>query len=780
MGERSQGGKASARASTKGTSVGPGKEESRLFQLAFDYTPAILVVVDLEKGTVRGCNRAALHLAGRSREQVLGQPLADLFFSDSAELVKELLGELRSHTGGSLLKHRLLQGGQELELTLQRLPAEGVEPSVVASWHDVTLYTQVEEALRESEARMRALVEGSSDILWEVDARGVYTYCSPNVSAILGYEPEELLGKTPFDFMPEQEAARVGALFEEIVSQRRPFSLLAHTIRYKDGRTGVLECSGQPIFDPQGDLKGYRGVDRDITERVRAEEALALSRERYRTLAENAVDIIFTLDLEGNLTSINRVGETLSGYPADEIVGKNVVGLLSAADAARVKEKIREAVAAGPGSESVTLELEITDRNQRRVVLEVNARGVWQRDRPVEVEGIARDITRRRELEEQLQHAQKMESVGRLAGGVAHDFNNLLTGILGYTDLLLRRVEKGGLLHGELQRVRELAYRAAELTQQLLAFSRRQPLRPRILNLEGLVERTGQMLRRMIGEDIDLEIRKDSSSSLVRADPGQLEQVLMNLAVNARDAMPEGGRLQITISNVDTLPGRAGAGPEAGPGPYVLLSISDTGSGMDEPTRRQIFDPFFTTKELGKGTGLGLSTVYGIIRQHGGYITVESEIGKGSVFQIYLPQVDEQEEEASAESAPDQGVARLFAGHETILVVEDEPRVRDLVERCLRSHGYHVLCTSHPSEAEEIFKDSGRRVDLLLADVVLPGRSGPELYRRLSSLRGGLKVLYMSGYVGRHLETAPPSPFLAKPFTPLELVRQVRSVLDQP
>jgi nitrogen-specific signal transduction histidine kinase len=383
----------------------------------------------------------------------------------------------------------------------------------------------------------------------------------------------------------------------------------------------------------------------------------------------------------------------------------------------------------------------------------------------------------RKQLEEQLRHAQKMEAVGRLAGGVAHDFNNILTGITGYVELVLAEVQSEQARR-DLVQIRQFSDRAAGLTHQLLAFSRRQPLQVSTVDLNRLVKSTTAMIERLIGEDVALQLHAGEELASIRADSGQIEQVLMNLAVNSRDAMPDGGSLIIETDNVQLDEGYAGGHTAVVPGDYVRLTVTDTGVGMDAESQARIFEPFFTTKEQGKGTGLGLSTVYGIIKQHGGNIWVYSEPGNGTCFKIYLPTFDSQPEPAAVSSL----VGRVPRGDETILLVEDEPRVRDAVQRALENYGYRVLSATHPEEARRVFDEHREAIDMLLTDVVMPGYDGKQLYERISSGQPGLPVLYMSGYTDRaildHGVLNPGITFIQKPFSPAQLVRKVRAVLD--
>jgi signal transduction histidine kinase/CheY-like chemotaxis protein len=394
-------------------------------------------------------------------------------------------------------------------------------------------------------------------------------------------------------------------------------------------------------------------------------------------------------------------------------------------------------------------------------------------------DGTIEDITERRRLEEQLRQAQKMEAVGRLAAGVAHDFNNLLTIVIGYSDLALQRLSAGNRMRPPLEEIKRAGERAAWLTRQLLAFSRKQMLQPQILDLSSLLTNVEQMLQRVIGEDIELVMHLPPGLGRVKADPGQVEQVIMNLAVNARDAMPQGGQLTVEAANVELDSRYANRHQSVVPGHYVMVAMTDTGIGMDAKTQAHIFEPFFTTKEPSKGTGLGLSTVYGIVKQSGGNIWVYSEPGKGTTFKVYLPRID-QPVEGIAPGEPD--VAELSQGSETILLVEDEKAVRCLAREVLECRGFHVLESEGVVEALRVGERHKEHIHLLLTDVVMPEMSGRELAGHLAPLHPEMKVLYMSGYADNAVVhnglLAPGTALLQKPFTAQALTRKVREVLD--
>lgn len=512
-----------------------------------------------------------------------------------------------------------------------------------------------------------------------------------------------------------------------------------------------------------------------LTESLKeSEAALRKSQERYRELFENANDMVFTLDLEGNVVSLNKAGEHITGYTREEVQDKKITGCLAPSLLGPARPMLLGEPSGEPRQE---YETEIVSKDGREVALEVSSRLIYEDGKPVAVQGIARDMTNRKELEEQLRQSQKMEAIGRLAGGVAHDFNNLLTVIKGHAELLENRIERNSPLRKDIEQIQQGSDRAASLTQQLLAFSRQQVLKPRVLDLNEVMTGMAKMLPRLIGEDIELVMLPSRVAAHVKADPGQLEQVILNLAVNARDAMPRGGKLTIQIidAELDNRYIRQHAGVESGQ--YVLLAVSDDGCGMDAETQKHIFDPFFTTKDLGKGTGLGLATVYGVVKQSGGFVWVYSELGKGTTFKIYLPKV----EPTLDASIPVKDSGQSLRGQETVLIVEDEDAVRELTREFLQSCGYSVIEARNGAEALQIAESHPKAIELLVTDVIMPGMSGPELAQSLSRLRPEIRILYVSGYTADAVPQGilnARAPFLSKPFSRDALLQNVREILS--
>jgi len=488
--------------------------------------------------------------------------------------------------------------------------------------------------------------------------------------------------------------------------------------------------------------------------------------ERYREIVEHAPDLIFSHDLDGRFTSLNPTAERAFGFAPGAGLGRSVFDVVAPEDVETARRMIAAAVSGG--SAPAVYELSALASGGGRVPLEISVRAILRDGVAAGVQAIARDLTERKRADAQLHQSEKMEAIGRLTNGIAHDFNNLLMVVRGYVDLIAARVDAGLPLNGEIDQVRKAADSAIAMTRQLVAFSRRQPLQSRVLDVNGVVAELDPMLRRLVGEDVEVATVLGARPGLIEADPALMERLVMNLAVNARDAMPQGGRLRIETAAVP-----AGPSTEA----QVALVISDTGRGMTPETRNRLFEPFFTTKEKGRGAGLGLATVYAIVQQHRGTIEVESEIGRGTSFRIVLPA-------ARAAAAPAPAAPVAAAAADVVLLVEDDAPVRYLVQTILTESGYRVLEAADGPSALDVFARHGHEVSLVLTDIVMPHMSGRALVERLRPLAPDLKILFMSGYtsdvIGNHGVFDSSVAFLQKPFAPDELLRRVREVLDAP
>ncbi|MCX6618693.1 MAG: PAS domain S-box protein [Acidobacteria bacterium] len=634
-------------------------------------------------------------------------------------------------------------------------------------------------ALRESEERFRHLFEEAPVAYHEIDRQGIMRRVNRAECELLGYARDEILGRPVWAFVaPEQRDLVRETVLRKMLGPYLPVVFEREWMR-RDGSRLTVEIHENLILDAQGEITAIRAAVLDVTVREQAEQALRNNEQFLSSVFASIQDGLSVLDAEFNIVRVNPAMEHWFAH-ALPLVGKKCWQAYHGRSAPCESCPARRTLETGTAAYEVKQRLQAGSQAVR-----------WQEvhsfplldpgtGRSSGVIEYIRDITEHRRLEEQFRQAQKREAVGRLAGGIAHDFNNLLMIIRGYSDLLLEELKPADSRRRALEEIRKAGERAAALTRQLLAFSRKQVLQPQILDLNAVVSNINTMLRRLIGEDIELTMLPGAALDRVQADPGQVEQVIMNLAVNARDAMPHGGKLTIETANVNLDEDYARRDGSAAPGPYVRLSVSDTGCGMDAETRAHVFEPFFTTKERDKGTGLGLATVYGIVKQSGGYIWVYSEVGQGTVFKIYLPRAP-----GSAEVRQQEEVQQtLPGGVETILVAEDDPAVRALVCGALASRGYTVQEARDGREALAAARGYKGPIHLLLTDVVLPHMSGRRLAERLLAERPESRLLYMSGYtddaVVSHGVSAGKAPFLQKPFSASALSRKVREVLDQP
>ena len=518
----------------------------------------------------------------------------------------------------------------------------------------------------------------------------------------------------------------------------------------------------------------------EIKQRTRAQEALQLSEQRYRLLSEAAPIGILLADERGKLIDANTQALRMFGYNREELIGGSIEMLLP--ERFRCShQRHRASYSKEPHARPMAIGKELVARRKDGTEFPVEVGlGPLVTSDGVLVSSTIVDITERKKMEEQRRLSQRMEAIGKLSGGVAHDFNNLLTVILGCSDVVLDALPPDHPSASKIETIRKAGASAADLTRQLLAFSRQQMLQPRVLDLKAIVEQTQSLLHRLIGENIEFKVLLDPSLGRVNADPGQIEQVLLNLAVNARDAMPHGGRLTIEARNVELDDSYTAEHQMVIPGRYIMLGVEDTGCGMDQDTQSRIFDPFFTTKELGKGTGLGLATVYGIVKQSGGYVWVYSELNMGTLFKVYLPRVEESVQPIKLKDSE----APAIQAHETILLAEDSDSLREMAREYLQSVGYAVLEAASGAQALEKAKEFHGKIHLLLTDVVMPEMSGPELVRQITALRPELRVIFTSGYtndaIARQGVLDPAVAFIQKPYRPKALARKIREVLAEP
>jgi two-component system cell cycle sensor histidine kinase/response regulator CckA len=643
---------------------------------------------------------------------------------------------------------------------------------------DITERKRALDELRASELRYRRIVDNTSEGVWMYDASNITTFMNPRMTEMLGCSLADALGESIFSFMDEGALAQARVRVERRkrgVTDRGEFRL-----KRRDGADLWVSMHADPLFDQAGKFESALALVTDITERRRADEA----RNRLASIVESSADAIISGSTDGVILTWNGGAEKLTLYTADEAIGKPISILYPPERSAGPDPG--DEVDDGPKPEQLEMVLLRKDGSQVDVSI---TSSVLKDDEGVRigVSIIARDISERRRAEralrrseEQLRQAQKLEAIGSLAGGIAHDFNNLLSVILSYTSLMVDDLQVSDPLHADLLEVQTAGMRASRLVRQLLAFSRQQMLQPVVLDLSQVVLGIKVMLLRLMREDILLSLVTSPLAGKIHADPGQIEQVIMNLVVNARDAMPHGGTLSIETTNVVIDEAHARAHPGVTAGPHVLLAVTDTGIGMDEATKSRIFEPFFTTKEKDQGTGLGLSTVYGIVQQSGGHLLVESEPGKGTTFNVYLPRTDRALEPLVASLGP----AVDAGGTETILLVEDEEQVRSIMRHILRKQGYNVLEAQNAGEAFLLCEQFSDKIHLLLTDVVMPRMSGRRLAERLVQGRPEMRVLYVSGYTDdtmvHHGVAGAGVQFLQKPILPASLSRKVRHVLDAP
>jgi PAS domain S-box-containing protein len=753
-----------------------GREQQQLRRLAMvvrDSNDAI-TIQDFE-GNITAWNHGAELMYGYSEAKALQMNIGSLTHPGKVEEQKEFTRRLM--TGEAITSfetQRVTKDGRILDvwMTVTKLVDDAGRPSGIASTErDVTDRNLIASSLRETKDHLENLIASANAPIIVWDSRGKITRFNRVFEEFTGRKAAEVLGQGLDVLFADDQRGRAMSIVARASAGER-LNLLEVPIMHASGVQRTVLWNSAPIFGADGKTQlATIAQGQDITERKQAEEKM----KRLATVVRDSNDAITIHNFEGNITAWNHGAELMYGYSEATALLMNIGSLTHPGKVEEQKEFTRRLMTGEA----------ITSFETQRVTKDGHILDVWMTvtklvddtGRPIGIASTERDITGRKRTEEQLRQAQKMEAVGRLAGGVAHDFNNLLTAILGYAELSLQNLDAADPVAKDLVEIKKCVERAAALTHQLLAFSRKLVLIPRTVDLNAVLNNMHKMLKRLVGEDIQLHCMTDSTIGSIKADSGKIEQVVMNLVVNARDAMPKGGDITLDTADVDLGPEDVRKLIDITPGPYVLLSVKDTGTGMDEETQRRLFEPFFTTKGEGRGTGLGLATIYGIVKQSDGYIHVESKLGKGTMFSLYFPRVSAQAPQAVAPAAP----LMTLQGTETILLAEDEDTVRNLTSRILKRRGYTVLEAANGGEALLACEQHPEPIDLLLTDMIMPKMNGRDLAKRLISIRPDMRVIFMSGYTDPDiLKEVMDSglPFLLKPFKLEELARKVREVLQ--
>lgn len=760
------------------------RESEERYRLVTESTREIIITIDLE-GRITFANKAALEFAGYQLKEALGKSITEFLSEEELTLFSERIKERKR---GDLESYRyevsaVNKRGDRILVEAESVPIKrmGKVREILIVARDITERKEKERRLKESEERYRDLVENVSDLICTHDSKGTVLSVNRVALEIGGYKEDEIIGKNLRDFLAPDVRDEFDKYLEEILKKGKAEGIMK--VVTKEGELRFWEYKNS-LKRGEGKEPIIRGYARDVTERLKAERALKESEEKYRLAFENISEVISIIDRELKIKDVSPSVERMLGWKREELVGRSiyeVLKILPEEYLQKALEEIKQILAGGRISAS---RYEFFTKDGEKRVGEISGSPWVVKGEVQGVLCVARDVTERDRMEkeaqalrEQLYRAQRLESIGRLAAGVAHDFNNMLGVMMGFTELLMREFPRDDRRREKLQKVIEAGERGKHIIRQLLAFGRKQTLEPKVLDLNELIKNLTKMLHRLIGEDILMEMRLKEGISHVYVDPVQMEQVILNIVINARDAMPNGGTLTIETSEVTLDEHYASLHQGVTPGRYILLAISDTGHGMDKEVLSRIFEPFFTTKERGKGTGLGLSTVYGILKQSGGNIWAYSEPGKGSTFKIYLPVSKGESQKASVR---EEEVAFRAQG-EKILVVEDDPALRELCCAILKEAGFRVEKAGNGEEALGVVESGLMVPDLLITDLVMPEMGGEELYRVLKMRFPQLKVLFMSGYsektVGERLGLIKGMPFIQKPFSVNALISQVKGLL---
>jgi len=729
------------------------------------------------EGIITSWNRGAQRIYGYTAGEAIGRPMAILVPSDHADEIPTILTKVAQGNRIDWYGTKgITKSGHLLEVSIAVSPVRDAAGAIIGAStiaSDITAHKRAEKAQRESETQYQLLFDSSPLPMWVFDRKSL-GFLAVNEAAIrhYGFSRDEFADMTLRDIRPDADIPRL----REHMSRPRRGLQNAEVWRHrkKDGSIIHVEITAHSL-DFQG-REAELVLAHDVTDRKRAEERLRQSEERFsKAFRSSPFGIVIATESKGRMVDANPAFLKMVGYNREDVIGRTAKELNLWTEAHQSDLIHQQFV---NQDHAKLFEVRFKSQSGEVKLVEFATERIQLHDEPC-VLAIIHDVTEPRRLEQQLRQAQKMEAMGRLAGGIAHDFNNLLSIIIGYCELCQEQLDSNHPVGKHVEQIKKAGERAASLTRQLLAFSRQQVLQPRTLNLNAVVNGISKMLLRVIGEHISLIFKPAESLSSVRVDFGQAEQVLLNLALNARDAMPEGGKIVIETANVELDENYSQIHEVIKSGSYVMLSVSDTGVGMDHATLSRIFEPFFTTKGPTRGTGLGLSTVYGIVKQSGGYIWVYSEPFRGTAVKIYLPSIDQPAESL----VPLKRTVSFPTGTETILLIEDDEALRKVTISLLQSSGYKVLEANSAAAAIDISRHFENNIDLLLSDVIMPGKSGPDLAIDVRRYRPEIKLLYVSGYTGdmiAHQGVLDPGiTLLSKPFSKEALLTTVRGVLDE-
>jgi PAS domain S-box-containing protein len=763
--------------------------KDQILRMITDNVSDLIAILDLDGKRV--FNSSSYKSLFGDTDKLKGTDSFREIHADDREKIKQVFTDTVKTGVGQISEYRfVLEDGSIRHIESQGdviRNQDGQVENIIVISRDITEREQIEQALHDSEERLKSILRSIPDIIYRLDPNGNVTFISAAIERY-GYKVSNMLGKSIIDLVhPEDKEKAKYRINERRTGERRTKSFEIRLVAadgnpvYFEDRTRSVPMEPVFLLEAEGlynssqprqkEFIGTQGIARDITDRKKTEGEASMLAQALKCISE----CVTVTDLRNNIIFVNDAFLTKYGYERHELIGKPI----SIVRAATNKNEPTDDIL--PKTLNGGWKGEVLNKRKDGIEFPIQLSTSVINDPsgyPLALIGVATDITDRKRLETQLQQSQKLEAIGKLAGGIAHDFNNLLTVIQGYSDLLLSKINSNDPIHNQIRQINDAANRAESLTRQLLAFSRKQIMKPRVIDLNNLIHEMEDMLERLIGADINFTINLSSDLGKIKADPGQIEQVIMNLAVNARDAMQTGGMMTIETFNTMVDHKFKDNYPEAVIGNYVQMQISDTGFGMDKETQAHIFEPFFTTKEKGEGTGLGLATVYGIIKQSGGYIYVRSELTKGTTFNLYFPRVDEPLDSEEKTKISDTNLS----GNETILVVEDQDEVRHLIMDALKVYGYNVLEAPHGGSALLTCEKYEGDIDLIISDIVMPQMNGQELVERLLPLQPHMKVLFISGYSENVFTDRnvldPGMLYVQKPFTPMELLGKLRHVLD--